>query len=142
ALIAFCKHAPPSKDFEVAVFQNTLVRLFSMLHSAALGDVEDCSDRMDVSAFQAFQMELIDAAAIDEQSLNVIRQSEAKVELIFQWIQQLIVENISTGVMSIPPPILTRSFQEMASGMVHFHNALKISTVPFPFPYAQAAPRE
>ncbi|CAK0790395.1 unnamed protein product [Prorocentrum cordatum] len=137
ALIAFCKHAEPEKAREVLMFQNILVRLFSMLHSTALGDIEDCSDSMDRSAYQAFKMELIDAAGIDDESLSTIRESDCKVELIFQWIQQLVVENIKIGVMSIPPPILTRSFQEMASGMVHFHNALKISTIPFPYPYAQ-----
>ncbi|CAK0837086.1 unnamed protein product [Prorocentrum cordatum] len=137
SLIAFCKHAAPEKQQEVWRFQNLVVRLFSMLHSSALGDIEDCSHGLDVSAYQAFRMELIDASAIDEVSLKTIRDSDSKVELIFQWIQQIIVVNINTGVMTIPPPILTRSFQEMASGMVHFHNALKISTIPFPFPYAQ-----
>merc|ERR1712113_502603 len=53
------------------------------------------------------------------------------------WIQLLIVEHIGTGVLSIPPPILSRSFQEIANGMVAFHDAMKISYVPFPFPYAQ-----
>merc|ERR1719424_1911930 len=66
ALIAFCKHAEPDKAREVLNFQNILVRLFSMLHSAALGDIEDCNESLDVSAYQAFQMELIDAWGIDD----------------------------------------------------------------------------
>merc|ERR550532_1098574 len=40
-------------------------------------------------------------------------------------------------ILSIPPPILSRCFQEIANGMVAFHTSLKISFVPFPFPYAQ-----
>merc|ERR1712107_234934 len=32
---------------------------------------------------------------------------------------------------------VSRSFQELANGMVMFHDALKISQTPFPFPYAQ-----
>jgi len=52
-------------------------------------------------------------------------------------VQNTIVENISNGVLSIPPPILSRSFQELANGMVAFHEAVKVSTIPFPFPYAQ-----
>jgi len=82
-------------------------------------------------------LELIDPASIDPDSMEEIRSCHAKVELVFQWIQQLIVENIRPGVLSIPPPILSRSFQEIANGMVHFHEAMKISLVPFPFPYAQ-----
>merc|ERR1719375_620630 len=90
-----------------------------------------------VHEVQAFNMELIDAGALSNESLRVIRDSDAKAELIFQWIQQVVVENIKTGILSIPPPILSRSFQEIANGMVHFHEAMKISNVPFPFPYAQ-----
>jgi hypothetical protein len=60
-----------------------------------------------------------------------------RVELLFAWIQQLVSENIRTGVLNIPPPILSRAFQELANGMVAFHNAKKICEVPFPFPYAQ-----
>jgi len=32
---------------------------------------------------------------------------------------------------------LSRSFQELATGMVQFHNAMKIAYIPLPFPYAQ-----
>merc|ERR1712032_1674318 len=54
-----------------------------------------------------------------------------------QWIQQLIVVNMETGVLTIPPPILTRCFAQLGDGMVACHEALLISTTPFPFPYAQ-----
>lgn len=134
-LIAFCKYslAPPSMTTE---FQHTLVRLFSMLHAVALADIEDSnSDR--IEEVNAFQYELIDAQGIDEESLASIRTSSAKVELVYQWVQQLIVEHIDTGVLRIPAPILSRAFQEIANGMCQFHEALKISTIPFPFPYAQ-----
>merc|ERR1719491_1595615 len=108
-----------------------------MLHAAALGEIEDQGDDSNFSNTPAFDMELIDAEAICESALVAIRDSHSKVELIFQWIQQLITENIKTCVLSIAPPILSRSFQEIAQGMVHFHEAMKISNVPFPFPYAQ-----
>merc|ERR1719208_407466 len=74
---------------------------------------------------------------MDAASLEAIQLCNSKVELIYQWIQQLIVENIGAGVLSIPPPILSRSFQEIANGMAAFHEAVKISSIPFPFPYAQ-----
>jgi len=137
SLMAFCKHskAPQSTILE---FQNTLVRLFSMLHAAALGEIEDNGGPdTHFSDVEAFKMELIDADSLSPQALKAVRNSNAKVELIFQWIQQLIVENIHTEVLNIPPPILSRSFQEIANGMVYFHDAMKISNVPFPFPYAQ-----
>lgn len=133
ALVAFCEHskADPSA---VDNFKQTLVRLFSMMHACALANIEDNPDE---STIAAYNYPLIDADAIDEDSLDHLQGSESKVELVFGWIQMLVVHNISTGVLSIPPPILSRAFQELANGMVQFHEAMKISTVPFPFPYAQ-----
>lgn len=136
SLCAFCKHASPDLEESILEFQNTLIRLFSMLHAAALGQIED-TEAEDYGMVVAFSMELIDPESIDPDSMEQIRTEHAKVELIFTWIQQLIVQNIKPGVMSIPPPILSRSFQTLANGMVHFHEALKIANVPFPFPYAQ-----
>jgi len=137
SLMAFCKHSQAPDD-AVLTFQNTIIRLFSLLHAAALGDIEDCyAESKHYSQVLAFRMELIDPEGLSPEALRMIRDCDSKVELIFQWIQQLIVENIGTGVLSIPAPILTRSFQELAVGMVHFNEAMKISNVPFPFPYAQ-----
>ena len=53
------------------------------------------------------------------------------------WMQTLMVEHHVNGVLSIPAPILSRSFQELSNGMVAFHDAIKLSCIPFPFPYAQ-----
>eukprot|EP00420_Gonyaulax_spinifera_P002647 CAMPEP_0197931982 /NCGR_PEP_ID=MMETSP1439-20131203/107925_1 /TAXON_ID=66791 /ORGANISM="Gonyaulax spinifera, Strain CCMP409" /LENGTH=63 /DNA_ID=CAMNT_0043554743 /DNA_START=47 /DNA_END=235 /DNA_ORIENTATION=- len=39
---------------------------------------------------RAFELELIDAEGIDSTSLLTVNAAEDKVELIFQWIQQLI----------------------------------------------------
>lgn len=143
SVMAFCKHSTV-EEATVRAFQNTLIRLFSMLHAAALGEIEDTqiyasrgSKKSNIPEVEAFHMELIDADSIDAESLIAVRDCDAKVELIFQWIQQLIVQNIRTEVLSVPPPILSRAFQELANGMVHFHDAMKISNVPFPFPYAQ-----
>jgi len=133
SVISFCKHSKAGED-TVLGFQNLLIRLFSMLHALALAEIEDSSTEEESAAFN---YELIDIEAIDTESLRTLKSSDCKVELVFQWIQQLLVENIETGVLAIPPPILSRAFQELATGMVQFHDALKISSIPFPFPYAQ-----
>lgn len=135
AIIAFCKHTKAGEEL-VLSFQHVLVRLFIMLHAMALGEIED-SNSEEYEEILAFNMEVIDLDGIDEVSLLTLKDADAKVELVFQWIQQLIVENINTGVLSIPPPILSRVFQELANGMVAFHEAIQVSTIPFPFPYAQ-----
>eukprot|EP00404_Azadinium_spinosum_P020456 CAMPEP_0180490778 /NCGR_PEP_ID=MMETSP1036_2-20121128/39301_1 /TAXON_ID=632150 /ORGANISM="Azadinium spinosum, Strain 3D9" /LENGTH=419 /DNA_ID=CAMNT_0022499003 /DNA_START=238 /DNA_END=1497 /DNA_ORIENTATION=- len=114
-----------------------IVRLFSMLHACALGEIEDSGDSLSFQEIEAFNMEVIDAFSLDDTTLKSLRDCDAKVQLTLIWIQNLIVDNISNDVLSIPPPILTRAFQELATGMVHYHDAMKISNVPFPFPYAQ-----
>lgn len=137
SLIAFCKHAK-AENSAISKFQNTLVRLFSMLHACALAELEVLNaDFEDANDALSYKFDLIDPEGFDEESLELIMRSDSKVELIFSWIQFHIVENIGTGVLSIPPPILSRSFQEIANGMVAFHEAIKIAYIPFPFPYAQ-----
>lgn len=138
SLISFCAHSKADKK-DIQHFKHTLVRLCSMLHASALADLEDysCNNNSRKEDVTAFTYELIDPAGIDEESVEVMRTSDSRVELIFEWIQLLIVENISSGILSIPPPILSRVFQELANGMVAFHDSVKIAYVPFPFPYAQ-----
>lgn len=130
---AFCKHSQADPE-AILVFKNILVRLFSMLHAAALGEVEAADGD---SSTAAFDFELLDPQGLDDESLATLKSSDSKVELLFTWIMQLVVEQIETGVQSIPAPILSRFFQEAANGMVAFHEACKIAHIPFPFPYAQ-----
>lgn len=135
AICSFCAYSECEPD-KLMNFKQLLVRLFSVLHAAALAEIEDCT-KDDIDHIKAFNLPIIDIESLDPEVLRAMKESTCRVELIFFWIQQLLVQNISTGVMSIPPPILTRSFQELSNGMVAFHQALKIGTVPFPFPYAQ-----
>lgn len=135
SVVAFCKQAK-SDNSEVIRFKELLVRLVSMFHAAALAELEK-GDRGHVKDLYAHHYNLIDPESIDRDSLRTIRNAEDRVELIFMWVQQLIVENISTGVLAIPPPLLSRTFQELANAMVQFHDAMRIATVPLPFPYAQ-----
>jgi len=135
AIVAFCKFSSAKKE-SIVSFQKSLVTLFSLLHALALAELED-SNSDDLSDIVAFDYDIAGVENIDDQSLRAIKESDSKVELVYQWIQQMLVENIATGVLSIPAPILSRVFQEIANGMVQFHEALKISTIPFPFPYAQ-----
>jgi predicted membrane chloride channel (bestrophin family) len=137
ALISYTKYSKAGED-KINEFKHSLVRLFSMLHAAALAELEEINaDIQRIEDINAFQFNLIDPMAIDTESLRAVKFSTSKVELIFTWIQNLIVENIDSGVMSIPAPILSLALGEVASGMVAFHNAIKITYIPFPFPYSQ-----
>lgn len=135
ALISFCRHSEESY-VKINRFQRLLVHLFSMLHAVALAEIEDCNSEV-LDDIMAYKFEVLDCKVFDDESLKAVRDSDCKTELVFQWIQMAIVDNIKTGVLSIPPPILSRAFQELANGMVAAHDAIKISCIPFPFPYAQ-----
>mmetsp|Transcript_49295 Transcript_49295/g.117286 ORF Transcript_49295/g.117286 Transcript_49295/m.117286 type:complete len:642 (+) Transcript_49295:154-2079(+) len=137
ALVAFCKHSDEGVA-KVERFKGTLIRLFSMLHALALAELEVINTNVDYfSEVNAFQFDVIDPDGLDSETLTAIKYSGSRVELTFSWIQCLVVDNIRTGVLSIPAPILSRAFQEIANGMVAFHDAIKITYIPFPFPYAQ-----
>jgi putative membrane protein len=144
SLFAFCKNSPANVD-TVVVFQHTLVRLFSILSATALKDLSESpaeqksqkNQKEQDSSKREFELELIDAEGLDLDSLKAINESECKVELIFQWIQQLIVEANERMIFNVQAPILSRVFNELANGMVRYHDCLKIASVPFPFPYVQ-----
>mmetsp|Transcript_34239 Transcript_34239/g.111530 ORF Transcript_34239/g.111530 Transcript_34239/m.111530 type:complete len:562 (+) Transcript_34239:147-1832(+) len=139
SLVAFCKLSKADKS-DTFVFQHTLVRLISLLNAVVLMDLshsESGNHGSGSTSVRAFELELIDAEGIDRQSLLMINEVTEKAELIFHWIMQLIVESDNRNIFSVAPPILSRAFQELASGMLRYHDARKIASVPLPFPYVQ-----
>lgn len=138
ATVAFGKFAKQDTE-TVTQFANLMVRLFSMLYTLALAEIED-ADGNNASA-RAFDYELVGALDLDTKTIRAVKDSDSKVELVYQWIQQAIVGNISQmedpKVLNIPPPILSRVFQQLGGGMAAFHDAVQVSSIPFPFPYAQ-----
>eukprot|EP00928_Gymnodinium_smaydae_P062319 TRINITY_DN46216_c0_g1_i1.p1 TRINITY_DN46216_c0_g1~~TRINITY_DN46216_c0_g1_i1.p1 ORF type:complete len:519 (+),score=93.60 TRINITY_DN46216_c0_g1_i1:98-1654(+) len=142
SLVAFCSSAEKDKE-AVAQFRNTLLRLFSILHALALVELESGRTRHISSGGEGElvtleTLELLKAEDLDAGSLDALCAVERKVELVLHWIQKLVVSNIPSGVLTAPPPILARAFQELSSGVVRFHEAMKIAQIPFPFPYAQS----
>merc|ERR1711953_457714 len=71
-------------------------------------------------------------------SLEFLTGKSERCEILIQWIQRLITDSIKSGVLSAPPPLVTRTFQDLSSGLVSFNNARKLNEIPFPFPFAQA----
>uniref|UniRef100_A0A7S4V4L9 Bestrophin homolog n=1 Tax=Alexandrium monilatum TaxID=311494 RepID=A0A7S4V4L9_9DINO len=137
ALISFTEtsKAPAEK---VAKFKHIIIRLVSMMHSCALMDLEEMNNKWGTTSdVKADQYDLLDPLGLDKESLDALYESKERVMLIFQWIQLMIVRNMEAGVLAVPPPILSRAYQELANGMVAFHECVKISDTPFPFPYAQ-----
>eukprot|EP00930_Biecheleria_cincta_P038093 TRINITY_DN26178_c0_g1_i1.p1 TRINITY_DN26178_c0_g1~~TRINITY_DN26178_c0_g1_i1.p1 ORF type:complete len:555 (+),score=116.01 TRINITY_DN26178_c0_g1_i1:37-1701(+) len=127
ACFAFCS-TDPERKAEVHKFKHCLLRLASLLHCTSLQQIAVMRD-------EAF--EIIDVENFAHESLDFLASSVDKNLIVLQWLQQLIVHNHQSGVLPVPPPILTRAFQELTNGMVGMVDAQKISDILFPFPYAQ-----
>lgn len=126
-LMCFCSN-DEARDEEVADFQHLLVRLASILHCSALQQVAD----MDDDAF-----EVLDISSFDKASIDFLRNAGDRVEIILQWITRLIVESMESGVISAPPPVVSRVFVEFSKGFAKLNAARNIREIHFPFPYSQ-----
>lgn len=115
----------------VSAFQNCAVRLFSLLHCTALQDIAVLEDEN----FEIVNLEGLDPELV--RHVAKIQNAADRVEVILQWIQRLILQGCSDGVVPTPPPIVSRSFQQLNGGMVAYARMMSIAETPFPFPYAQ-----
>merc|ERR1719326_740621 len=71
------------------------------------------------------------------EGLGQINDPRVKVEIVFQWIQRLILEGMKDGMIPTPAPIVSRTFQELNAGMLALYQMSAITDTPFPFPYVQ-----
>lgn len=113
-------------------FRHKLVRLFSLLHASALRYAATLSEDLE-------EFEIIGVLGLDDNTINFIHDTgeDTKIYVTIQWIQQLILANLNTGILPVPAPIISRVFQDLSTGIVTLNNARKISDTPFPFPYVQ-----
>jgi len=136
SLVAFSRNSNASLG-KVSEFRHLVMRLFSMLHALILADLE--AEGCITGNEQAFKYELIDVQGIDPESLAELKQAGPRqMDLVFQWLQSLIVEAHQSGVLVVPPPILSRAFQELNAGIMEYHRTLALAEVPFPLPYTAA----
>jgi len=128
-------------------FLQTTVRLFSLLFVSCLADLESrAAGSEEVASWkdgelqklkmpQALTFDLIDPLGLDDDILLRINRSERRAVIVHQSLMDVIMQNVSDGVLDAPPPLMTRTFQEIGNGMMHFHEALKFGDNPFPLPY-------
>lgn len=115
---------------KIKEFKHKVVRLFSMLNATALGAIASMEDE---------NFPIIDVRAWKSADIECLRYRDdlEKAEITYRWITCLIVAEINNGLLNVPPPILTRVFQQMETGIVNFNQIIQIMTIPFPFPFAQ-----
>ncbi|CAK0802851.1 unnamed protein product [Prorocentrum cordatum] len=127
-LLAFTQHSSQPKEL-ISNFKAALVRLSSLLFAVSIDEV--CGRH----ELHISDRKCIDACGLDEGMLERVRISKHKAQVVCLMIQNLIVSQISAGVLNIPPPILTRAFQEQSNAMIQFHEVRTCREVPFPFPF-------
>lgn len=113
-------------------FCRSVVTFTSMLHASVLCNVSNC----DLEKFP-----VIGLASVPQNILDRLKtySSRNKVELVYMWLNELVIRNISNGLLNVPPPILSRVFQQTEKALVEYNQVLEVMTIPFPFPYAQTA---
>jgi len=127
SIMAFAS-TDPEVQTQVDAYCNLLARLMSLLMCCGLQQVSPNKDR---------PFEIIDLEGIERESMEFLNSAPDKVEIILQWIQRSIVMQMESGVLPVPPPILSRAFQELSRGIVNLQNARKIAEFPYPYPLAQ-----
>lgn len=136
-LMAYCRVSKAPED-DIKDFLGRLIRLVSIMHASALSELEELNtDHEHAEDTTALKHDVLDPKGLDAKSLKSIGGSASRVELIFMWIQMLIVESVDRGIISPPPPVLSAVWGTLVRGMDSFNEALKISFTPFPFPYVQ-----
>lgn len=129
SLVAFSTVSKASNR-EIARFRHTVVRLYSLLHAMALSEISSTVE----------EMPLLDVQGLGKGELGVLAMGESqgkKVQIALSWIKAYVMQMCDRGLINVPPPILTRVFQELGNGLVNFHKTQQIVIWPFPFPYTQ-----
>lgn len=75
------------KEQDVEIFLHTIMRLFSMLSASALQELSDVT-----CDHHTWGLQTLDASALDDGSKSWLDGSQCRVELMYQWIQQLLVD--------------------------------------------------
>jgi len=133
SLVAFCS-VTDEKQPEVRAFRHTLIRLLSMMSSLMLAELEASGSGNSHKELD-IKMPVLDLNGLKAENVENLADLPCKVEVVFQWIQQLCVAQLRAGVIDVPAPIATRAFQELGASVLQFQAAMKIAQVPFPSTY-------
>jgi hypothetical protein len=126
-LVAFGNQDPKMRK-QLEAWIHEIARYFSLLYGCAL---TQCSTS------DTIQLEFIDFSGVDTPHLRHLLNTHDKCELVLQWIQRCIVEADQNGIIKIAPPILSRVYNQLGSGIVKLTSARQIKAFPIPFLLAQ-----
>lgn len=138
-LIAYCEGSK-LEDEEVQAFQHLLIRLASLLSAVCFAELMGGGIAYEDPTVPTkfLEYELIDFSGLDDDTRQFMLDGQGSPEIIYQWIQIAICRANNMGTFGVPPPVLTRAYQDLGLSMIRFHQAQKIVEVPFPLPYVVA----
>lgn len=137
-LVAFTRNSKADPE-EVKQFHHLLVRLMSLLNSMIFADLEGAvANPAEGKLPSSYDFELIDVAGIDGAAIDRLIESNSKVEVVYQWILNLIIESWHKKIFSVEAPLMGRPLADLSEALVHYHQAQRITEVPFPFPLNMA----
>jgi len=123
-------------------FRYQILSLFSLLNATALASLMHTDSDQPLREFTEEKFEVLPGTD-NQNTQDKLESGELKglipnrVFLVFTWVQDVLIRRKKEGGLGIPPPILSRMFQEMSNGMLGYNNCIKIVSTPFPFPYCQ-----
>lgn len=130
SLIAFST-VDVARKAEVESFQHQIARLFSILNCVALQTITVMEDD---------DFPTLEVIGLNVESLQYLaskKDHNQRMEILIQWIQKVVVNNMGSQILTVPAPVMTRFFQELSRGTVSMNQARNMTEIPFPFPYAQ-----
>jgi len=74
---------------------------------------------------------------MDKAHTDMLDRTPYRCEIVVQWMQTFMTNGLRHAILDIPPPILSRAFQEIAIGMLALAQARKLTEIHFPYPFAQ-----
>merc|ERR550537_1568694 len=92
---------------------------------------EKMGDRMN-KKFWPFGLEVL--GHLQQRELDVLTGCNRQPHMVLTWLTRIISVLISDGLITIPPPIYSRVYQELSNGMLGYMQAYKVSVLPFPPP--------
>eukprot|EP00930_Biecheleria_cincta_P032180 TRINITY_DN22335_c0_g1_i1.p1 TRINITY_DN22335_c0_g1~~TRINITY_DN22335_c0_g1_i1.p1 ORF type:complete len:457 (-),score=75.45 TRINITY_DN22335_c0_g1_i1:477-1847(-) len=120
---------PPEEKLK---FSHLLLRLFALLHAVTMEDLSTLANE---------DYPLIDIQGLSRDELKYIAGDHfegMKPEIAMNWIRLYIMNGLQSKLIDADPAIVTRVIARLGSGLSHFHAAVQVNQVQFPFPYVQS----
>jgi len=133
ATIAYSNLSKKPRE-EIDEFQHMVVRLFSLFSAMCLAKLEG----QEVTDQRIKSLQILDCTGIDSSTLDALVNEPASLELVYHYIESLLAQGVKKEYISMPPPIISRIFQQLEKSFATYNSCREVAVIPFPFPYAQA----